>query len=143
LTRFQSLYHDLRIQTKYYLFRLGLKIGVDDFAHASHYRWNGKIEDQPKNDITLADIQLTAQKKVVVIPTERIVKNAATDLLHNRHSETCQVNQNATQSLTRQRQRDIPADNYSSQTRQHRLGQQNNCLCSRKFRLKMLDTSGF
>lgn len=60
-------------------FRLGLRIGVDGFAHAPHYGWNGKIEDQPKDDLTLADIRLAARKKVVVIPTAQLGKIQATD----------------------------------------------------------------
>ncbi len=60
-------------------FRLGLRIGVDGFAHAPYYDWNGKIEDQPKDDLTLADIRLAARKKVVVIPTAQIGRIEATD----------------------------------------------------------------
>lgn len=53
-------------------FRLGLKIGVDGFAHAPYYGWDGRPENQPKDDLTSADIRLAAQKRVVVIPpTER------------------------------------------------------------------------
>ena len=47
-------------------FRLGLKIGLDGFAHAPYYGWDGKIEDQPTDDLTLADIKLAAEKKIVV-----------------------------------------------------------------------------
>jgi len=53
-------------------FRLGMKIGVEGFAHAPGYAWNGKIEDAPKNDLTEEDIRLAARKKVVVIPTAQI-----------------------------------------------------------------------
>ncbi len=53
-------------------FRLGLKIGVDGFAHAPHYGWSGKPEDRLTNDLTLADIKLAARRKVVVIPTAQI-----------------------------------------------------------------------
>ena len=49
-------------------FRLGLKIGVDGFAHAPYYDWDGKPETKP-DDLTVADIKLAARKKVVVIPT--------------------------------------------------------------------------
>lgn len=60
-------------------FRLGLKIGVDGFAHAPGYGWNGKPEDQPKDDLTLADLRLAARQKVVVIPTANIGKIESTD----------------------------------------------------------------
>lgn len=50
-------------------FRLGLKIGVDGFAHAPNYGWNGSLETKPKDDLTVEDIRLAARKKVVVIPT--------------------------------------------------------------------------
>lgn len=50
-------------------FQLGVKIGVDGFAHAPHYGWDGRLESQPQNDITLEDIKLAARKNVVVIPT--------------------------------------------------------------------------
>lgn len=60
-------------------FRLGLKIGVDGFAHAPHYSWNGKIEDQPKDDLTPSDLRLAARKKVVVIPTAQLGKLQATN----------------------------------------------------------------
>lgn len=53
-------------------FRLGLKIGVDGFAHLSNYGWNGKIEDKPKDDLTLADIKLAAKQKVFITPTAQI-----------------------------------------------------------------------
>jgi imidazolonepropionase-like amidohydrolase len=60
-------------------FRLGLKIGVDGFAHLPNYGWNGKTEDAPKDDLTIADIKLAAKKKVVVIPTMQIGKIEVTD----------------------------------------------------------------
>lgn len=50
-------------------FRLGLKIGVDGFAHAPYYDWDGKLETKPQDDLTIADIKLAAAKNVVVIPT--------------------------------------------------------------------------
>lgn len=60
-------------------FRLGLKIGVDGFAHLSDYGWNGKLEDKPKNDLTLADIKLAGKKKVFVTPTANIGNIEAAD----------------------------------------------------------------
>ena len=60
-------------------FRLGLKIGVDGFAHAPYYGWNGKIEDAPKDDLTVKDIQLAAKKRVVVIPTIQWGRISTTD----------------------------------------------------------------
>jgi imidazolonepropionase-like amidohydrolase len=60
-------------------FRLGLKIGVDGFAHTPGYGWNGKIEDSPKNDLTLKDIRLAAKKKVVVMPTIQWGRISTTD----------------------------------------------------------------
>jgi len=60
-------------------FRLGLKIGVDVFAHAPGYGWNGKIEDAPKNDLTVKDIRLAAKKKVVVIPASQWGRISTTD----------------------------------------------------------------
>lgn len=60
-------------------FRLGLKIGVEGFAHAPQYDWNGKIADLPKDDLKLADIRLAGKKGVVVIPTAHIGKVAASD----------------------------------------------------------------
>ena len=59
-------------------FRLGLKIGVDGFAHSPNYGWNGKIEDQPKDDLTLADIKLAAKQKVFITPTANIGKIEST-----------------------------------------------------------------
>ncbi|MCY7345684.1 MAG: hypothetical protein LH614_05620, partial [Pyrinomonadaceae bacterium] len=53
-------------------FRLGLKIGVDGFAHSPNYGWNGKIEDKPQDDLTLADIKLAAKQKVFITPTANI-----------------------------------------------------------------------
>ena len=50
-------------------FRLGLKIGVDGFAHAPDYNWDGKLETKPTDDLTVADIKIAARKKVVVVPT--------------------------------------------------------------------------
>ena len=50
-------------------FRLGVKIGVDGFAHAPDYNWDGKLETKPQDDLTVADIKLAAKRKVVVIPT--------------------------------------------------------------------------
>lgn len=61
-----------------YDFRLGLKIGVDGFAHLPYYGWNGKLEEKPKDDLTIADVKLAAKKKVMVIPTANIGKGAAT-----------------------------------------------------------------
>ncbi|CAN5704787.1 amidohydrolase family protein [soil metagenome] len=52
-------------------FRLGVRIGVDGFAHAPHYSWDGKTESRPQNDLTVKDIKLAARKKVVVIPTSQ------------------------------------------------------------------------
>lgn len=60
-------------------FRLGLKIGVDGFAHSPNYGWNGKIEDKPKDDLTLADIKLAAKKKVFITPTAQIGKLESTN----------------------------------------------------------------
>ncbi len=60
-------------------FRLGLKIGVDGFAHLPNYGWNGKTEDAPKDDLTIADIKLAARKKAIVIPTMQIGKLEVTD----------------------------------------------------------------
>lgn len=60
-------------------FRLGLKIGVDGFAHLPNYGWNGKIEDKPKDDLTLADIKLAAKKKVFITPTAQIGKMESTN----------------------------------------------------------------
>lgn len=60
-------------------FRLGLKIGVDGFAHAPNYGWSGKIEDKPQDDLTLADIRLAARRKTVIIPTAQWGRMAATD----------------------------------------------------------------
>lgn len=61
-----------------YDFRLGLKIGVDGFAHLPYYGWSGKTEEKPKDDLNLADIKLAAKKKVIVMPTANIGKGAAT-----------------------------------------------------------------
>lgn len=33
-------------------FRLGLRIGVDGFAHAPYYGWNGSLESKPQDDLT-------------------------------------------------------------------------------------------
>lgn len=50
-------------------FRLGIKIGVNGFAHTPNYNWDGKLETKPPDDLTTADIKLAAEKNVVVIPT--------------------------------------------------------------------------
>jgi imidazolonepropionase-like amidohydrolase len=55
-------------------FRLGLRIGVDGFAHAPHYGWNGSETSRPANDLTAADVRLAARKRVVVIPTAQLGK---------------------------------------------------------------------
>jgi imidazolonepropionase-like amidohydrolase len=60
-------------------FRLGLKIGIDGFAHAPYYGWNGKLESKPADDLTLRDIKLAAKQKVVVIPTALRGTLSATD----------------------------------------------------------------
>ena len=60
-------------------FRIGLKIGVDGFAHAPHFDWNGKLESKPQNDITLKDIKLAAEKNVIVIPTAQRELPTVTD----------------------------------------------------------------
>ena len=61
-------------------FRLGLKIGVDGFAHLPYYGWNGSLETKPTDDLTLEDIKLAARKKVVVIPTAQIGVYGTTDI---------------------------------------------------------------
>ncbi len=53
-------------------FRLGLKIGVDGFAHSPNYGWSGKTEDALKDDLTLADLKLAAKQKVFITPTANI-----------------------------------------------------------------------
>ncbi len=53
-------------------FRLGLKINLDVFAHAPGYGWNGDEQTRGEYELTDADLQLAAKKKVVVIPTARI-----------------------------------------------------------------------
>ncbi len=61
-------------------FRLGLKIGIDGFAHAPYYQaWDGRTETKPQDDLTLADIKLAAKRKVVVIPTAQKGTYAATE----------------------------------------------------------------
>lgn len=60
-------------------FRLGLKIGVDGFAHLPNYGWNGKLETKPKDDLMLADIKLAAKKKVFITPTAQIGRIEASD----------------------------------------------------------------
>lgn len=50
-------------------FRLGLKIGVDGFAHAPNYGWDAK--ENLMDDLTRADLKLAAKKGVVVIPTAK------------------------------------------------------------------------
>lgn len=50
-------------------FRLGLRIGIDGFAHSPYYGWNGRLESKPKDDLTKQDLKLAAAKGVVVIPT--------------------------------------------------------------------------
>lgn len=60
-------------------FRLGLRIGVDGFAHAPFYGWDGTPENEPKNDLTPADLRRAARRKVVVIPTAQIGRIETTD----------------------------------------------------------------
>lgn len=60
-------------------FRLCLKIGVDGFAHAPNYGWNGKPESEPKDELTLADIKLAVKRKTFIIPTANIGRGEATD----------------------------------------------------------------
>ena len=48
-------------------FRLGIRIGVDGFAHAPYYGWDGR--EKIADDLTDADIKLAAKKRVVIIPT--------------------------------------------------------------------------
>jgi len=65
-------------------FRIGLKIGVDGFAHAPHYGWDGKLESTPQNDLTAKDFKLAAKKKIVVVPTAKIGTYSVTDYDSNR-----------------------------------------------------------
>lgn len=53
-------------------FRLGLKIGIDVFAHALGYGWNGDEKTRGIYELNNDDLKLAARKKVVVIPTARI-----------------------------------------------------------------------
>jgi hypothetical protein len=56
-----------------------LKIGIDGFAHAPYYGWNGKLESKPQDDLTVKDIKLAARKNIVVIPTAQRSIYSATD----------------------------------------------------------------
>ncbi len=60
-------------------FRIGIKIGIDGFAHAPYYGWNGSLETKPQDDLNLQDIKLAARKKIVVIPTAQRGIYGATD----------------------------------------------------------------
>lgn len=60
-------------------FRLGVKIGVDGFAHAPYYDWDGRPQNKPTDELSIADLKLAAKKKVVVIPTARRGAFGATD----------------------------------------------------------------
>lgn len=60
-------------------FRLGLKIGVDGFAHAPYYGWNGSPESKPQDDLTIKDIKLAANKGIIMIPTAQKSTYSATD----------------------------------------------------------------
>jgi imidazolonepropionase-like amidohydrolase len=60
-------------------FRLGLRIGVDGFAHAPNYGWKGNTEDPIKDELTIEDVKLAAKKKTIVIPTARLGRSSATD----------------------------------------------------------------
>lgn len=50
-------------------FRIGLNIGVDGFAHAPYYDWNGATDTKPQDDLTTDDLKRAGEKKLVVIPT--------------------------------------------------------------------------
>ena len=56
-------------------FRLGLKIGVDGFAHLPGYGWDGSADGAGRIELTAADFKLAAKKRVVVIPSLNIGKN--------------------------------------------------------------------
>jgi imidazolonepropionase-like amidohydrolase len=56
-------------------FRLGLKIGVDGFAHLPGYGWDGSADGAGRIELTAADFKLAAEKRVVVIPSLNIGKN--------------------------------------------------------------------
>ncbi|MBC8139927.1 MAG: amidohydrolase family protein, partial [Armatimonadetes bacterium] len=60
-------------------FRLGLKIGVDGFAHAPYCNWNGATDTKPLDDLTAEDIKRAGAKKMIVIPTAQISTFATTD----------------------------------------------------------------
>jgi imidazolonepropionase-like amidohydrolase len=60
-------------------FRIGVKIGVDGFAHAPYYGWNGSLETKPTDDLTVQDIKLAARKNITVIPTAQIATYRVTD----------------------------------------------------------------
>ena len=62
-------------------FRLGLKIGVDGFAHLANYSWNAK--ENLQDDLTLADIKTAAKKQVIIIPTANIAEGSAKDYDEN------------------------------------------------------------
>ncbi len=57
-------------------FRLGLRIGVDGFAHAPNYGWDGR--EKPA-DLTDEDLKAAAKRKVVIIPTAARAKYSFTD----------------------------------------------------------------
>lgn len=51
-------------------FRIGVRVGVDGFAHAPYYdSWDGKPENKPVDELTRSDLKLAAKGGVVVIPT--------------------------------------------------------------------------
>ena len=58
-------------------FRLGLRIGVDGFAHLPGYGWDGRGEIA--NDLTAEDFKVAAKQKVIVIPTAERSRYSYTD----------------------------------------------------------------
>lgn len=58
-------------------FRLGVRLGVDGFAHLPGYGWDGRKDIA--DDLTLKDFQLAARKKIVVIPTAARGRYSYTD----------------------------------------------------------------
>lgn len=56
-------------------FRLGIRIGVDGFAHLPGYGYDGSVDSAARYELTAADFKLAVQKRIVIIPTLDIGKS--------------------------------------------------------------------
>lgn len=70
-----------------YDFRLGVRLGIDGFAHSPYYGWNGKPETKPQDDLTAADLKSAGRRKMIITPTASLGKIEASNYAPDGTSE--------------------------------------------------------